>query len=256
MNEWAPLDSVPPETAALPAAESQPEEKYPFWDYADAGMLLVLIIPCLIVAFLIVRTVTVAAGWRPPLEVMALLPAQFLFYGLWFLSLYGLLKLRYGRPFWKSLAWTRSAVTAPRAATIGLLAAVGTLGLGLLLHAPPVDSMPIKELLRDRVSVILVSVFAVTLGPLCEELAFRGFLLPLLVRSLGVLPGLVATAIPFSVLHGPQYSWAWQHLLIISLVGVAFGWMRLWSGSTLATAVMHASYNLFFTVLLLLGKTS
>jgi len=37
---------------------------------------------------------------------------------------------------------------------------------------------------------------------------------------------------------------------------VAFGWMRLWSGSTLATAVMHASYNLFFTVLLLLGKTS
>jgi hypothetical protein len=254
MSDWAPLDPVPSEAVAPPLPEPQ-EEKYPFWGYADAGMLLVLALLCLVAAFVPVGVLTVVWGGQPPVRTMALLFAQFLFYGMWFLCLFGLLKLRYGRPFWKSLAWTRSAVTVPRAAAIGLLAAAGTLGLGVLLHAPPVDSMPIKELLRDRASVILVSVFAVTLGPLCEELAFRGFLLPLLVRSLGVLPGLVATAIPFSVLHGPQYSWAWQHLVIISLVGVAFGWMRLRSGSTLAAAVMHASYNFFFTILLLLGKT-
>ncbi len=108
--------------------------------------------------------------------------------------------------------------------------------------------MPIKQLLTDRSSILLVSVFATTLGPLCEELAFRGFLLPLLLRSLGPLAGVFLTALPFAVLHGPQYGWSWRHLLLITLAGAAFGWVRYRTGSTAAAAVTHASYNLTFLV--------
>jgi hypothetical protein len=101
-------------------------------------------------------------------------------------------------------------------------------------------------LLRDRTSLALVGVFAVTLGPLCEELIFRGFLQPLLARTLGAAAGVVVTAAVFALPHGPQYAWSWQHVLLITLAGAVFGWVRHRSGSTMAAAVMHAGYNLVF----------
>ena len=108
--------------------------------------------------------------------------------------------------------------------------------------------MPMQELLRDRASLVLVGIFAVTLGPLCEELSFRGFFLPLLARSLGAAGGVLLTAVAFSLMHGPQYAWSWRHILLITLAGVAFGVVRLRSGSTAAATIMHATYNLTFFV--------
>jgi membrane protease YdiL (CAAX protease family) len=101
-------------------------------------------------------------------------------------------------------------------------------------------------LLSDRTSMLLMAVFATTLGPVCEELAFRGFLQPLLVRSLGSVAGILLAAVPFGLLHLQQYGWSWRHVLLITLAGVAFGWMRQISGSTKASAVMHAAYNFLF----------
>jgi membrane protease YdiL (CAAX protease family) len=98
--------------------------------------------------------------------------------------------------------------------------------------------------------VILLATFGVTLGPLCEELAFRGFLQPLLVRSLGAVPGILAATIPFGLLHFQEYGNSWRHAVLIALAGASFGWMRHATGSTRAAAIMHASYNaLFFFVL-------
>jgi membrane protease YdiL (CAAX protease family) len=126
--------------------------------------------------------------------------------------------------------------------------------VGALLRTPDLD-MPMKRLLSDRTSLLLVGVAAATLGPVCEELAFRGFLMPLLVRSLGAWPGIVVSALPFALLHGPQYAWSWRHLLLIVIAGVSFGWMRHRTGSTAAAAVMHAGYNFtFFVAFVLQGK--
>jgi hypothetical protein len=112
-----------------------------------------------------------------------------------------------------------------------------------------------KRFFADRESVLLVGAFATTLGPACEELIFRGFLLPLLVRSFGVITGVVAAALPFALLHGPQYGWSWRHLLLVTLAGSVFGWVRLRTGSTVAAATVHAAYNLtFFIAYLNQGK--
>ena len=70
------------------------------------------------------------------------------------------------------------------------------------------------------------------MAPVCEELMFRGFLQPLLVRSLGAAAGILATALPFGLLHFQEYGNSWRHVLLISLSGVAFGWMRHATGST------------------------
>jgi membrane protease YdiL (CAAX protease family) len=121
--------------------------------------------------------------------------------------------------------------------------------MSYLIHTPNV-STPLTDLMQDRTSVILLATFGVTLGPLCEELAFRGFLQPLLVRSLGVVPGILAATIPFGLLHFQEYGNSWRHAVLIALAGASFGWMRQATGSTRAAAIMHASYNaLFFFVL-------
>ena len=108
-----------------------------------------------------------------------------------------------------------------------------------------------KQLLTDRLSLTLMGVAAATLGPLCEELAFRGFLFPLLARSMGAALGIVVTALPFTLLHGPQYGWSWRHLLFVMIAAMSFTWVRHRSGSTAASTVTHATYNMIFFVLYL-----
>ena len=74
------------------------------------------------------------------------------------------------------------------------------------------------------------------------------------MRSLGTVAGIVATALPFGLLHFQEYGKSWRHVLLISISGAAFGWMRQATGSTKAAAGMHASYNAFQFVLLLMAK--
>ena len=65
-----------------------------------------------------------------------------------------------------------------------------------------------------------------------EELAFRGFLMPLLIRSLGAAGGIVLTGVIFGSVHGYEYQWSWQYMLLISLVGCIFGWAKYKTQST------------------------
>jgi uncharacterized protein len=240
---------------ALTDPPSPPGESFPFWSYQDLAVLIGLALPSLLAGALLVeglvRTFTTTAPGRP----VQLLVAQFLGYGLWFICLYTVLRLRYDRPFWRSLGWTMPsrAVLVSSLAWGPVLAIVASV-LGILMRTPNLD-MPIKQFLSDRESIFLMGLFASTLGPVCEELIFRGFVLPLLVRSLGVMTGVVATALPFALLHGPQYSWSWRHILLVTLAGSAFGWVRLRTGSTIAAATLHGSYNLtFFIAFLTTGK--
>jgi membrane protease YdiL (CAAX protease family) len=126
--------------------------------------------------------------------------------------------------------------------------------LGSLLRTPNLDS-PMQRLLEDKQSIALVGVFATTLGPLAEELIFRGFFQPLLVAKLGSIVGIAAASLPFALLHGPQYSWTWQHIVLLFMASLTFGVVRHRTGSTAASTMVHATYNLtFFTGFLLQRK--
>jgi membrane protease YdiL (CAAX protease family) len=60
----------------------------------------------------------------------------------------------------------------------------------------------------------------------------------------------------FGLLHFPEYGNSWRHALLITAAGAAFGWMRHATGSTKASALMHAAYNaLFFAALFTQGKS-
>jgi membrane protease YdiL (CAAX protease family) len=170
------------------------------------------------------------------------LAEQLVGYVILFGALMLILRLQYDRPFWQSLAWRPMRMPFGLIVASGLLTAFAVALLGTLIQTPNTENT-ITELMRDRTSLVLVMIFGTTFGPICEELAFRGFLQPVLVRSMGPVAGITMAAIPFGVLHYQEYGNSWRHVVILSASGAAFGWMRYKTGSTKAAALMHASFN-------------
>jgi membrane protease YdiL (CAAX protease family) len=228
-------------------------EPYPFWSYTDLVVFFGLALPCLLLGAFTVKLFLWIFQLRVHSQALQLVPAQFLGYGFLFFALYVLLKVHYGRPFWPSLRWVRTRPGEGRAILYGFVLAFGVALLGGVLHTPDIQT-PMKDLLSDRSSILLIAVFATTLGPLCEELAFRGFLQPVLVRSFGAIAGVMLAAIPFGLLHLSQYGGSWRHGLLITMAGAGFGWMRQASGSTRAAAIMHGAYNFIFFAAMLAQK--
>ena len=137
----------------------------------------------------------------------------------------------------------------------GWLTAFGVVAIGLLMRTPNTPNA-LTELMQDRASLILVGVFGVTLGPLAEELAFRGFVQPLLVKSFGTAAGILLASLPFGMLHFAEYGNSWRHVILTGAAGAAFGWLRHATGSTKAATLMHSAYNAWFFVLLWHSKYS
>lgn len=225
--------------------ELRESSRFPYWSYHDLVLFIALAVPCLIAGAAIIQIFAWVLPFYPQSKAAKAIPAQFLAYGLWFGCLYALLKMKYGQPFWLSMAWVGRWQEIVWGLLSGPVVAVMVAVVGVLLKTPDLE-MPMKEFLNSRASIIMMGFFAVTLGPFCEELAFRGFLLPLLARTFGNWGGIVLSALPFTLLHGPQYSWSWRHLLLILFAGITFGWMRYRTGSTAVATAMHASYNLTF----------
>jgi len=219
------------------------DESEPFWTYQDLALFLGLALPSLLGGAMLVKLAIMALFVGTTHKALELLPGQFLGYGLLYAALAVLFKVEYGRPFWRSLGWRWPKFSFPSILSLGITLAFSVGILGTLFKTPEVPSA-MKELLNDRVSLIAVALFGTTLGPLCEELAFRGFMQPLFIRSLGVAPGIALSAVGFGLLHMPQYGYNWQHGILITLAGAAFGWMRWISGSTLGSTIMHSAYNL------------
>ncbi|MFN7918444.1 MAG: CPBP family intramembrane glutamic endopeptidase [Bryobacteraceae bacterium] len=227
-----------------PASENRVvpgDQPYPFWGWADLLLLLGGLIPSFAGAMGVLLLVKLVLGPEAS-KAVQVLTLQFAVYGFWFLALYLLFRLYHRQPFWQSLAWNYRLPLVLRNLAFGPALAVAILLTAALLRTPKID-MPMEELLQDRFSVALIGLFATTLGPLCEELVFRGFLMPMLCRALGAVAGITLAAVPFALLHGPQYAWSWRHVCLIGLAGVAFGWVRFKSGSTAAATAIHCTYN-------------
>lgn len=241
-----PEGTPPPPGEPAPAPPpAPPPERYPFWGYSDVFLFAGLAIPAMLLGAVLVKAFFFAFGLHPRVPVAELLPQQFLGYAFLFGALTLIFRVQYDRPLWSSLAWRPMRLPFSWVVISGL----GTALLVGLISTPlgvPNTSNPMTELMSDRTSVILLAIFGITVGPLCEELAFRGFLQPLLVRSLGAVPGIIVAALPFGLLHYREYGYSWKHALLISGAGAAFGWMRHATGSTRASTVMHSAYNALF----------
>lgn len=108
---------------------------------------------------------------------------------------------------------------------------------------PMPKDTPFDKLFQRPRDAYLLAIIAVSLGPFVEELFFRGFFYPVLARRWGVAWAIFLTALPFALMHLPQYGYAWGALLVIFIVGVVCGTVRAVTKSVGASFLVHAGYN-------------
>jgi membrane protease YdiL (CAAX protease family) len=248
MTPDPPVDPAQSELPPLEPPRPEPPPPEVFWGYSELFLFVGLAIPAMLAGFGLVRA-TLTIFRLHPIRAAEVLMEQFVGYFFLFLVLVVVFRAQYGRPFWSSLGWKPLRAPAFVVVGAGWVTAFAVAATGVLLRTPQTPN-ELTELMRDPLSLLLVGVFGVTLGPLAEELAFRGFAQPLFVKSLGTIPGILLAAVPFGLLHFREYGYSWRHVILISAAGAAFGWMRHRTNSTKASTLMHAAYNALFFVAL------
>ena len=145
-------------------------------------------------------------------------------------SLYAIIRLRHGRGVWKLLGWSWPG-------RIHLVAALlGGIGLGIVVDIIAHAATPTTQMIHFWNLILLDAL----LGPIIEESLFRGCLFPVIARTTGPIISIAATAVLFATLHPISTFVQW---LCFVTTGTTFGWIRVKSGSTAASTLMHAIYN-------------
>jgi CAAX protease family protein len=176
-----------------------------------------------------------------------------------YVLLFGVLKIIFflrGRPLLPSLGWVRQPFSPVSLVLAGFLLVLVSLLLQILLRTPDVQT-PFSQMLDSGLaSRIAISLFGVTIGPVAEELLFRGFLQPVLINAAGVFPGILATSALFGAMHLAQNADLWQAGVTITVAGFGFGVVRHIAGSTRASSIVHVAYNVLPFLLTLLFPNS
>ncbi|HEX4750911.1 MAG TPA: type II CAAX endopeptidase family protein [Bryobacteraceae bacterium] len=241
-----PIEPVPP-------LEPLRRRREPFWGYPDLFMVLGLLFAAIVVMGL--GAIAITLIWR---SVSLTSPAMafgsnLVIYLALLLIFKFVFQLRYGQPFLRPLGWRMTdAAKVGYAAVCGLALPFVISGIGYVLRMPKVETQ-MDEMMKSMPIAVLVPM-AVILAPFFEELFFRGFLQPLLTRTFGLVLGIVITGALFGALHAAEYSFIWQYIVAIGLVGVALGAMRAWTNSIVTSTVMHACFNGLQVVALVVSK--
>jgi hypothetical protein len=179
---------------------------------------------------------------------VVVLVSQALLDGLAILYLYLMLQARTTAPFWPTIGWREMRPglgkirdSAFHYLAVGAMLAVVVTFVGGFLNSK--ETLPIEELLKARVSIVLFGVMGVLVAPLVEETIFRGFLYPVIARRLGIAAGVAITGTLFGLMHAAQLGGAWGQIALLILVGVVLTWVRSRTGTVAASFFVHLGYN-------------
>ncbi len=89
----------------------------------------------------------------------------------------------------------------------------------------------------QRWQVVAAVLAIVVVGPLAEEIAFRGYARDLFAEALGARAALFVTALLFGLFHGLVFAFP------LALLGLLFGWLRERYDSLAPAFVAHALHN-------------
>jgi membrane protease YdiL (CAAX protease family) len=164
------------------------------------------------------------------------------------LYLYLMLLARTRAPFWQSIGWRQMEPGdgTIRHSAIQFLAGGAVLALVVTFvgsYFNSKETLPIEELLKARVSVLLFAVLGVAVAPLVEETIFRGFLYPVIARRLGIGAGIAITGTLFGLMHAAQLWGGWGQIALLIMVGVTLTWVRAHTGTVTASYFVHLGYN-------------
>lgn len=144
------------------------------------------------------------------------------------------------------LAWPRQQWFFVAAVACGLAAPwLGALLTQLLAHGQAL-TQDIQQLGSSappalRVPLMLV---VVSVGPVVEEVLFRGVLLSALLRRWRVGWSVAVSSLLFALIHLPGLQYQWYALPDLVLLAMMLAWLRLRSGSIWPAVLAHAVNNL------------
>ena len=126
---------------------------------------------------------------------------------------------------------------------------VGGLLTALLAHGKTVtqdiQDLGLQTPLALRIALVVV---VASLGPLVEELLFRGVLLSALMQRWRAGWSIAISALLFALVHLPSMQWQWYALPDLALLAAALAWLRLRSGSLWPAVLAHGINNLLAVV--------
>jgi len=174
-------------------------------------------------------------------------------------------------PFWLSLGWKKLKSVPGGSQGRPWMYFLAGCGLSIFVailssRVKQADHMPIHDLLKNRAGALSLMAMAVFVAPLVEETVFRGYLYPLLARitsavlrffgmefsssiRTGVASSILLTGTLFGLMHGAQLGWTWGLVSLLTLVGVIFTFVRAWTGTVLASFLLHLGYNSFLAAI-------
>jgi hypothetical protein len=115
---------------------------------------------------------------------------------------------------------------------------VVTAALAPLMGRPANNAKEILSVGSDPLFLALIAFTVCLLGPLVEELLFRGMLLGWLSRRLPIAIAIVISALVFAGLHFIP-----TLLPFLFILGITTGLVRWYTGSTLNSLVVHVCQN-------------
>lgn len=253
------LPAAPPEENSSPEVsvqqgllrEALPRPAPSPWSLTDLGFFAAFVLAWLLISNLLTLSAYAALktvlGWRTPPAALQnnaffALTAQMIFYGPVLGYIYHLVVVRYRLRFWTALQWGKlTPQQTLRLFLGGVLLAFAAAYMPPLL--PDKETFPLRQLFSSPAAAYGVAAFAILVAPFMEEVIFRGVLFVIFERQAGVWFAIVGTAGLFAVFHVPEYWGAWNHLLLVSLAGVAFSLARGLTSSLASSVVLHAAYN-------------
>ena len=255
-------DSTTPGDGAPDMTQTGPRPPSPGWGYKDLAYVAAFAVPALVVAIIACFTFFFALEYivglkvdfqEPAGKAVMLITMQMMWWALIVAFVYVLATVKHRMDFGESMSWiplTRPVRSGALYCGIGFLLACSVATIASLIPMPT-ERPPLEELLGDPAALLLLAVFGVTVVPAVEELLFRGFFYAALERVHGASAAILVTSVVFSMIHGPQYGWHWQNLVLLFYVGSMFALIRAQTGSVVPAAFVHAGYNgtLLFGVL-------
>jgi membrane protease YdiL (CAAX protease family) len=237
---------------------SVPEDLRVPWGWIDLGLFIVFGIVSSLVLAGVTIGIAIAFFGAHPRDFTGSAPstARAIFVvvtqALWsigaLLYLFVMVHLRTSESFWRTIGWHRLRTEASTwSATVlkymasGAVLAVAVSFAGKFVGQP--EELPIEQMFRTRVAVMLLMTFGILLAPLVEETLFRGFLYPVIARRFGIPAGVIVTGILFGAMHAEQLWGGWGQIGLLIAVGIVLTWVRARSGTVVASYLMHLGYN-------------
>jgi len=198
---------------------------------------------------------------------VALLATQGVAYALTFAVAIPVFPILWQRSFFDGISWTWRAARLRWWKLLllgGVLAVVAELLEATLKTSTGTD---LTQLLKTPAAGWTMVFFGVLVAPVCEEIAFRGFLLPALATAYDWLSlertpaglsrwqhttshtrgalvfGALLSSAAFTSIHGSQLHWATGPLAVLFIMSVIFSAVRIVTRSVAASTLVHIAYD-------------